>query len=170
MGKKKGNHLELFGEPLSFFPIPTHQKVSPLFAKLCEYLIFLHSSLCKEEKRFQQITTYLETQIIDSLIYEFYLRGSSKETVICHTRFPLFENLSRKIQRIEFDKWEMLHYKEKSGEGMSQDEKSQFEILKNHNKEIIEEFYSLLCTDKDIKDLIRKIKTSDSVNTIEKGF
>ena len=169
MGKKKGNQLELFGEPLSFFPIPTHQKVTPLFAKLCEYLIFLHSSLCKEEKRFQQITNYIETQIIDSLIYELYLGGNSQETAIHHTAFPLLENLSRRIQCIEFDKWEMLHYKEKSGEGMSQEAKSQLENLKEQNKEIIDEFYSLLHTDNQIRDLISEIKTSDSVNIIEEG-
>jgi len=170
MGKKKGNQLELFGEPLSFFPIPTHRKVSPLFTKLCEYLIFLHSSLCKEEKRFQQITTCIETQIVDTLIYELYLRGNSQETGIHHLMFPLFENLSRRIKRIEFDRWEKLHYKVKSGEGMSQDEKFQLEILKKHNKEIIEEFHSWLHNNKNLGDLISQIKTLDSVKTIEKGF
>ena len=170
MGKKKGNQLELFGEPLSFFPISIHLKIFPLFVKLCEYLIFLHSSSSKEEKRFQKIITYLETQIVDSLIYELYLRGNSQETAFNHPTFPLFENLSRKIKRIEFDKWELLHYKEKSGEEMSQDENFQIEILKKHNKEIIEESYSSLHINKHIGDLISQIKTSDSVNTIEKGY
>lgn len=169
MGKRKGKQLELFGEPISYFPIPTDLEVSPLFNEICDYLLFLHSSTYKE-KRFQQMVAYFETQIVDSLVYEQYFKEIFQKTTIHQSNFSLVKILSELIKHIEFDEWEILHYKEKSGEGMSNDEKHQLEILENQNLEIIEERYSLLKDNKQIGVLIDQIKALDFVNTIEEGF
>ena len=64
----------------------------------------------------------------------------------------------------------MLHYKEKSEEGLNNDEKHQLEILEPKNLEIIEECYTLLKDNKQLGDLINQIKAFDFVNTIEEGF
>ena len=77
MGKRKGNHLELFGEPVSHFPLPDHlDDFSPLFSQMSEYLLFLYS-IKPKEKRFQQLITYFETEIADSLVYEVYFSKKS---------------------------------------------------------------------------------------------
>ncbi|UCG02216.1 MAG: Eco57I restriction-modification methylase domain-containing protein [Candidatus Heimdallarchaeota archaeon] len=169
MGKRKGKHLELFGEPLSYFPIPTDFKAIPLFIELCEYLLFLHS-IKPKEKRFQHITTYFETHIVDSLVYELYLKESFRENTIHQSRVSLLEFLSRMISSIEFTRWEKLHYKENSGEELSNEEKDQLKTLEIHNLEIIEKLYALLKEDKLVKDLITQIKAFSYVNIIEKGF
>ncbi len=169
MGKRKGKHLELFGEPLSYFPIPTDLKVSLLFIEICDYLLFLHSIKYKE-KRFQQTIAYFETQIVDSLVYTLYLKEFFQKNTFHQSKFSLLEYLSRMIKRIEFNKWEMLHYKEKSGERLSNDEKHQLEILESQNLEIIKECYKLLKDNKQVRDLINQIKALDFVKIIEEGF
>ncbi|MFX0123050.1 MAG: Eco57I restriction-modification methylase domain-containing protein, partial [Candidatus Hodarchaeota archaeon] len=169
MGKRKGKQLELFGEPLSYFPLPTRMKTTKVFTEVCNYLLFLHSRIDKE-KRFQQMSDYFETQIVDSLVYELYLKEIMWKNVIHKSRFSLSKNLSRLVKHIEFDRWEMLHYKEKSGERMSNDEKHQLEILDSYNLEVIEECYSILRDNKQLGDLIHHIKGLKFVMTIEEGF
>lgn len=159
MGKRKGNHLELFGEPLSYFPLANYlDDLSPLFSHISEYLLFLHSIKDKQE-HIQQLITYFETEIADSLIYELYFSEASQKN-------SLSENLSRITKQIKFDEWEKFHYREKLGGGLSEDDKFQIDNLESQNTKIIERCYQLLLENKEIRDIISQIKIFDSVKRI----
>jgi hypothetical protein len=165
MGKRKGNQLELFGEPLSYFPFPNQlKKVVSLFTKLSEYLLFLHSIKHKKQCT-QHLITFYETEIVDPLVYELYLHDSSQKKSI-HNH--LSKKLSQLIESIEFDKWEALHYKEQSGGGLSNNEKRNLEILETHNMKIIKRSHYQIQENNQIGARLIQIKSWDSVKTIEK--
>ncbi|MFX1505878.1 MAG: Eco57I restriction-modification methylase domain-containing protein [Promethearchaeota archaeon] len=167
MGKRKGNQLELFGEPIGNFPFPKKSgNFLALFTKLSEYLLFLYLNKHKKEQ-FQDLITNYESEIVDPLVYELYLNDFSQKNTF---HYPLLENLSQFIECIEFDKWEELYYKKYLGGGLSNDEKHHLEILETDHVTMIERNLNLILGNKQISNLVKQIKAWNSVKTIEEVY
>ncbi|MFX1285748.1 MAG: Eco57I restriction-modification methylase domain-containing protein [Promethearchaeota archaeon] len=167
MGKRKGKHLELFGEPLGFFPIAHEFDNYLIISRITEYLLFLHSLKCKE-KDFQYIKDFFEKEIGDSLVYELYFKEKiRRNSVFQSKKYPLLELLSKKLKQIKFDKWNKLHYKEQVEKGLNDKEKLQKSTLENESLEIIEECYTLLKKSRSVSKIITQIKSNKLVKTIE---
>jgi len=167
MGKRKGKHLELFGEPLGFFPIPSDLEKFSVLSNISDYFLFLYTIKSKEI-RFQQIISYFQEEIADMLVFELYFIKKIQGNKINQSEnSSLLEFLSKEVKNIEYDQWVKLHYKEQIEKGLSKEEKLQKSTLENENLEIIEECYTSLKKSKQVCKLITQIKSNYLVMTIE---
>ena len=168
MGKRKGKHLELFGEPLGYFPIPFDLEKFPGLSIISDYLLFLHSTKKDKKAEFQQIIDYFDKQIADSLVFELYFKERLHENAFYHSEKPsLLANLSKELKSIEYDQWAKLHYKEQLEKGLSDNEKLQQETLEKENLETIGKCYAFLTNNVQIMEHIVQIKANNFVKTIE---
>jgi len=73
MGKRKGNALELIGEPLQFIPIKEiNRENQKPFISIVDYILFLKSL------PIDKISFYFE-QLIDGMVYELYFENEIKQ-------------------------------------------------------------------------------------------
>ncbi|MHA2246543.1 MAG: Eco57I restriction-modification methylase domain-containing protein [Candidatus Hodarchaeales archaeon] len=167
MGKRKGKHLELFGEPLGFFPIPYDLHKFPILSNISDYILFL-LSIKSKRIRFQQIIIYFKEQIADTLVFELYFKERLQRNGAYQSEKPsLLEHLSKKLKNIEYDQWAKLHYKEQLEKGLSDNEKFEKETLENESMNIIEESYTSLKQSKQVWKLLTQIRANNFVKTID---
>ena len=145
MGKKKGNQLEFFGEPLEFFPVhKDFLKYNILLAQLSEYMIFLTEEGPSLELGIS-IRTFFNEKIINALINELYQIKEKKKTSILHERLGLI------VKPIQFDEWENIHYLLKIGKDIDIRKYTQ---IRSINYSIILEVYNQVLSNFQIQSLL----------------
>lgn len=161
MGKRKGRHLELFGEPLGYFPIPSALEGINILSSIAEYILFLRS--CERKTVFlKHLINYFEEEIADSLVFEIYFMKQLDENGV----IPLIEIISKKLTPIEYDQWHMLNSLEQLENELNTTDKSQKEAFELENLDIIEETYSSLIKNNNLRIRIDQIKANPLVKTI----
>ncbi|MFW9854554.1 MAG: Eco57I restriction-modification methylase domain-containing protein [Candidatus Thorarchaeota archaeon] len=142
MGKRKGKLLEMFGDPLGYFPIPVKTNFGFL-AMISEYLLFLNSLEANEGLK-QQISDFFQ-KIADFIVIELYLRPHN-------SRFSTY--IAKRLIPIDYRRWESLHYEVQQTWGnmrnvpddYSQAKRKYFQIILDAHSSIQEDgvFHQLL--------------------------
>ncbi|MFW9778076.1 MAG: Eco57I restriction-modification methylase domain-containing protein [Candidatus Heimdallarchaeota archaeon] len=148
MGKRKGKLLEMFGDPLGYFPIPAKTKFGFL-AIISEYLLFL-SSIELEGKVKRQVSSFFQ-QIADLIVIELYLHPYNSE---------LSTYLAKSLKQIDYERWESLHYEVQlslDDTGKIPDEYSQ---AKSKYFRIILDVYSSIQEDRVFRRLLNEVKNN----------
>lgn len=167
MGKRKGMQLELFGEPLGYFPINQDFDKYSVLAIISDYLLFLHS-IITERTELKGTISYFDEKVADSLVYEVYFKEKfCKERLDSSKDLAFLEVISKELKSIEYDQWVELYYREQSKKGLNHDEKLQLETLEKENLKIINDCHTFLKTNKQIQDYMVQIKENPFVKTIE---
>ncbi|MFX0051714.1 MAG: Eco57I restriction-modification methylase domain-containing protein [Candidatus Hermodarchaeota archaeon] len=166
MGKKKGNQLELFGEPISFFPVPFDLNQFILVSILTDYILFLNS-IKNTNQLFIRIKEFLEKEIADSLVFELYFKNKFYEDKLYSSnKFLLRDSVLENLVPIEYEIWAHLAYYEKIGIGLNQEEERMKLILTEEFLKIIMECYTSLKDDQQIMKHITKINSHSWVRRI----
>ncbi len=167
MGKRKGKQLELFGEPLGYFPVHIELESHPIFALLADYLSFL-STIAPISDKFQHIKDFFQNQISDSLAYELYFKEKFCEDGLYPDNKPfLLEVISKALKPIKYDQWIELHYEEHINKGLRNQKNQMQEILEKGNLKIIEEVYNFLKNDQRTNKHINQVKSHPWVQQME---
>jgi adenine-specific DNA-methyltransferase len=166
MGKKKGKQLELFGEPLGYFPVPPNLEQFTLVSVISDYLLFLNS-MENVESAFLSIKDFFEKEIADSLVLEFYFMKKLHENGLYSSKKHFFLDIVLKdLKPIDYEKWAKLNYIENMGNKLNQREKLIKSAMTAEFLKIIEESYTLLSNNHQIKKLIEKINSHRWVKRI----
>ncbi len=167
MGKRKGKQLELFGEPLGYFPVHIELENHPKFAILSDYLCFLSRNVNISDK-FQHIREFIQNQICDSLVFELYFKEKFCEDGLYPDNNPfLLEIIPKALKPIQYDQWIELHYEEHISKGLRNQNKPTLKILEKENFKTIEEVYNSLKNNQRINEHINQVKSHSWVQKIE---
>lgn len=167
MGKRKGKQLELFGEPLGYFPIHYEIENYSIIYRITEYLLFLHS-LKYKENAFQQIKDFFDKELGDSLVYELYFKDKfHKEGFYQSNRALLIESMSKHLEPIKYDYWIESCFKERLQRNSNQFNNCNKETLTKENLRVINKVYMSLRNNQLIQAKIKRIKSNSWVQLIE---
>ena len=166
MGKRKGNQLELFGEPLNHFPIPKDFDNYHSLSDLADLILFL--SLFKElDGNLTQIKEYFET-VTETIIYEIYFKeilySEEKESL---DESSLYPNVMKSLKTINFEKHELLTQQNLNHDSLSEDFLSN---LKEYQEEILQTIfktYEIIQKNKKISKIIDEINSHEWIIKIE---
>ena len=139
-GKKKGNAIELFGEPIEDFPLPTiFEKfhISPLI----DYILYLQSLSTNP------VATHFLTHLVDELVFELYFKNGNEQY---NTNQHLYELVTKEFVEIDIDNW----LKGNSG------------LINTDFERIINYFYEEISTSKEYLELSKDIKNLKEVKYI----
>jgi hypothetical protein len=166
MGKRKGKQLELFGEPLSFFPIPNELERYQGLSILSEYLSFLHA-INELSPEFQRIKNFFQEQISDSLVFEMYFKEDLLNEGFYDTKTLLITKVTDKLIPIDYDQWIKLSDKNNVGIGLTQEEIDHQMILREECLKKIEECYRSIISNSGISELLIQLKELQTIKNIE---
>lgn len=156
MGKRKGKQLELFGEPLGFFPIPSDFKDYLVLSYISDYLLLLYS-INHEDTIYQQIRDFFERQIGDTLVYELYFKEEFYRSQSDST--PLLKIISKYLKPVDYDQWSEYQMKKRE------------EMFQSDNKmylNTISEAFKSLKRDQLIQTKINEIKSHPWVQLVDR--
>ncbi|MFX0171521.1 MAG: TaqI-like C-terminal specificity domain-containing protein, partial [Candidatus Hodarchaeota archaeon] len=166
MGKKKGKQLELFGEPVSYFPVPFDLDQFILVSILTDYILFLNS-IKNKDQLVKKIKEFLEKEITDSLIFELYFKKRFYEDKLYPSnKFILRDSVFENLVPIEYDQWAQLNYNENIGNGLNQQEEKMKLNMTEEFLRIITECYNSLNNKQHIHEHIAKINSHPWVRRI----
>lgn len=155
-------NYEIESLPIPRIPIPK-QKPFTIFTKYIHFIKQYKNYFVKEDKHFQYITDYFNI-LIDYIVYELYFKDKFYEDKLYQEpKEYLLELVSKYLKPINYDRWAELYWK-KQLEGITDKE---LESLEKDNMRIIEEVYNELVNDKEISELINKIRSHEWVKIIE---
>ncbi len=169
MGKRKGNQLELFGEPLNHFPIPKDFDNYQSLSDLADFILFL--SLFKElDGNLMQIKDYFET-ITETIIYEIYFKGNlysnEKESL---NDFSLYHYVMKSLNAINFENHELLTQQSLNHDSLSED----FLLnLRENQEEILQtilDTYEIIQKNKKISKIMNEINSNKWIIKIENFY
>ena len=146
--------------------LPNQIKIK-ILDNISDYLCYLNSD--EDMRKIEEKSlAYLDTMVADSLIYEIYLKDKFvEEGAYSDLKNDLASLLEKNIPKIDYDEWSALHWKKKLGEGLSSDEEEKLRSLEKDNLEIIKSTHEKISKNKEINDLIYKIKSNDWIKLIE---
>ncbi len=166
MGKRKGKQLELFGEPLSLFPLPQKMEKYLDATILTDYLLFLFS-LEDIDPKILELKEYFEKEISNCLVIEIYLREKfCIENYLLKDDPILLEYISDNFNHIDYEYWS-TNYKGSKKHILV--DKNQETMEKEYLK-IIEESYRQIKNNTLISDYIEKIKAHTWIKIMNKQF
>jgi hypothetical protein len=166
MGKRKGKQLELFGEPLNYFPIPKDFENYHCLSNLTNYILFL-SSFKELDENSIRIKEYFEF-IADIIIYEIYFKGNlysnEKESL---NEPSLYHYVVKSLKIIDFENHEhlihqTLNHASLSAEFLLNLRECQEEILQS-----IFETYEIIQKNEKIGKIIDQINTHEWIIKIK---
>ncbi len=163
MGKRKGKQLELFGEPLNYFPLP--RNFHPL-STLADYLLFLYY-IKDLNPKFMRIRDFFESYIIDSLIYELYFGdkfASDKKTR--YNDHSLLQLVLKCINKVNFEDWIELNYRNEMTNSLDEEDYIKLMTSKEEILNEINNSYVLLSQNKDIKRIVEQILSNKWIESI----
>ncbi|MFX0136566.1 MAG: Eco57I restriction-modification methylase domain-containing protein [Candidatus Hodarchaeota archaeon] len=167
MGKKKGKQLELFGEPLSYFPVPFDLDRFILVSILTDYILFLNS-VGTTDQLLLNIKNFLEKEIADSLVFELYFKNKFYEDKLYSSNnFILQDKVLENLTPIEYDIWAHLNYTEKIGNGLNKQEEKMRSNLKEEFLKVIKSCHKSLNNNPQIHKYIAKIKSHPWVKKMD---
>ncbi|MFX0182792.1 MAG: Eco57I restriction-modification methylase domain-containing protein [Candidatus Hodarchaeota archaeon] len=166
MGKKKGKHLELFGEPLGYFPVPPDIEQFMPISVITDYLLFLNS-MENVDSTILSVKDFFEKEIADSLVLEFYFMEKLYENGLYSSKkYFLLDSVLKNLKHIEYENWAKLNYIEIMGNKLNQREGLMKSAMTADFLKIIEKTYISLNNDQQINKLIEKIKSHSWVKRI----
>ncbi len=166
MGKRKGKQLELFGEPLNYFPISKKFDRFIKLSKLADYLLFLYSIENLDEKM-NQIKIYFDDCITNSLIYELYFEDEFDFIdKMSYNDSSLLQLVNNCIKKIDLEEWLGLNYKIEFLKAPQDESIHKIEFLRNKIFQIINESYIVLKKDDRVQRIIDLIHSQKWIKTI----
>jgi len=106
----------------------------------------------------------------DFLIYELYFKEKFHEDGLYpEPKEYLLELVSKHLKPINYDRWAELYWKKQLEGELTAKEEKELEKQEKENLKIIEGVYNAFLNDKEIMDLIGKIKSHHWVKVIEGG-
>jgi len=132
-----------------------------LFEKLVNLIQFLYYLD-------SEYSSYFDEDLLDSLVYELYFKDKFVEDgTYSGIKIDLASLLEGCIPKIKYDEWSALYWKKKLGEDLSPKEEQSLNSLEKDNLEIIKSTYDTLTKNKEIAELINRIKSNDWIKLIE---
>jgi len=166
MGKRKGKQLELFGEPLNYFPISKKFDRLIKLSKLTDYLLFLYSIEDLDEKM-NQIKIYFDDCITNSLIYELYFEDEFDFIdEMSYSDSSLLQLVNNCIEKIDLEEWLGLNYKIEFLKAPQDESLHKIEFLRNKIFQIINESYIALKEDDRVQRIIDLIHSHKWIKII----
>jgi len=138
-------------------------KASRVLDILTDYMLSLNARE-DSRKKYGNIINYFDEQIIDSIVYELYF----KEKLYNEDKEYLLNAISKHLKPINYDRWAELYWKNQLEDNLTEEEEGELKQLEEENLRIIEEVYEDIKDDKEINNLIKKIKSHEWVKIIEK--
>ncbi|MHA1271114.1 MAG: Eco57I restriction-modification methylase domain-containing protein [Candidatus Helarchaeota archaeon] len=133
---------------------------------LVDYLLFLNSTQKKREK-FNDIITFFDRQIADSIVYELYFKEKFHDDgLYSEPHEYLLDLISEHLNPIDYDHWNNLFWKLQIEENLTDNLKNKFNSLNKKNLEIIIEVYEKLCHNNNIQNYISRILSHPWVKQI----
>ena len=143
MGKRKGKHLELFVEPLNYFPVPKGFETFSGLSIITDYLLFLQI-LPRDDSYVKKLIKYFHEEIADPIIFEIYFWNEiSKDE---ESPFELKEYILQKLVSIDYE--QVLT------------DLDRFRLLKEEYLEIIKRCYISLNDDDILKQKLYQIRSN----------
>lgn len=159
MGKRKGEALEFFGEPIDFFPIKIaleDEKIIEILAMCADFLLVLNSGNLKTFN--QNIEKEFVDKMIDNVIFELYLLNKTELINF------LVTNLINK--QINHDRWFNLSRKQLLNNKLLPDELQEYLRLEKNIKENIIENYRKIKEEEVFNQIISDIESSRIVKNL----
>ncbi|OFV67330.1 MAG: hypothetical protein SCAL_001599 [Candidatus Syntrophoarchaeum caldarius] len=131
---------------------------SPFMQKLYEILadrpLFLNAT---EERRnkLKDVIEFFDRQIADNLVYELYFKEKFAEVV------------SKHLKAVNYDRWSELYWKRELEGDLKPEEEKELKDLENENLKTIIEVVKAIKSDREIMELIEKIKGHEWVRLVE---
>ncbi|MEM4712749.1 MAG: hypothetical protein QXI78_06905 [Archaeoglobaceae archaeon] len=138
-----------------------------VLARIGEYL---HFSNATEERRteLREIIEFLDCRITDSLVYELYFKEKFHEDGLYpEPKEYLLELVSKLLKPINYDRWAELYRKKQLEGKLTDSEEKELERLEKENLRTVESVYNALIHDKQIQEVIKKIKAHPWIRVIE---
>jgi hypothetical protein len=163
MGKRKGKQLELFGEPLNFFPIPEN---FTKLVSLADYLLFLYS-VKDLTRKFLKIRNFFENYIVDSLIFELYFENefTSAKDLHCNNH-SLIQLVLKFVRKVNFEEWNELTYRNELSKPLNEEDSIRIKNLKGEIFQRISDSYVLLKQNEEIMRIIKQIHSHKWIQSI----
>ncbi|AEH07586.1 Eco57I restriction-modification methylase domain-containing protein [Methanothermococcus okinawensis] len=134
------------------------------FYELIHYLAFL---TLKKQKEDTDTINFMDI-IINNLIYELYFKEKFYEDKIYNEpKEYLLEAVSKHLEPINYDKWAELYWKKQLENNLTSEEEQELKQLEENNIKTVKEVYNSIKEDKEINELINKIKSHKWVKIIE---
>jgi len=144
-----------------------NKKISYFLDILTDYMLLLNAKEANK-KKYKNIISYFDKQVIDSLVYELYFKEKFYEDGLYpEPKEYLLETVSKHLKPINYDRWSKLYWKKQLENNLTKKEEEEFKELEENNLKTIQEVYETIRNDKEIKKSIEKIKSHEWVKIIE---
>ncbi len=138
--------------------------ISP-FYELISYLAFL--TLKNIADKHKDVINLVE-EIINFLIYELYFKEKFHEDKLySKSKEYLLKSVSKHLKPINYDKYAELYWKKQLENNLTKEEEKELKQLEEQNLKIIKEVYESIKNDKELNNLIDKIKSHEWVKIVE---
>ena len=142
-------------------PIPKELIKNSMAANLALYLSITSQRNQESQKTF---LNYL----LDSLVYELYFKEKfAEDGLYPEPKEYLLEAVSKHLKPINYDRWAELYWKKQLEGNLKQEEEKELEDLENENLKTIIEVAESIKSDREIMELIEKIKSHEWVRVVE---
>ncbi|MBW9222758.1 Eco57I restriction-modification methylase domain-containing protein [Methanothermococcus sp. SCGC AD-155-C09] len=156
-------NYEIESLPMPRIPLSKQQP----FITLADYLLFLNATEERREK-LKEAIEFFNDQIADSLVYELYFKEKfSEDGLYPEPKEYLLETISKLIKPINYDRWGELYWKKQLEGNITKDEERELKKLEEENLKTIEEVYTSIKNNSEVKKWIEKIKSHEWIKVIE---
>ena len=157
-------------ETIEKLPIPeiTHT-IKDVLDRMSDYLLFLNATEERRQKP-KEMIEFFDRQIADSLVYELYFKEKfAEDGLYPEPKEYLLEAVSKHLRPINYDRWAELYWKKQLEGNLKPEEEKELEDLENENLKTIIEVAEAIKADREIVELIEKIKGHEWVRVVEGG-
>jgi len=142
-------------------------KITKPYETIADYLLFLNATEERRQK-LKEIIEFFDRQIADSLVYELYFKEKFHEDGLYQEQKEyLLESVSKHLKPINYDRWAELYWKKQLEGDLTKEEEEELKKLEEENLKIIKEVFESIKADKEVMNLIEKIKQHEWVKIVE---
>ena len=153
-------------EPIPLVEAP--KNIQQIFEILTDYILYINSDKDIREK-FKDTIEFFDRQIADSLVYELYFKEKFVEDGLYPTpKRYLAEAVSKHLKAVNYDRWAELYWKGQLEGNLKPEEEKELEDLENENLKTIIEVVEAIKADREIVELIERIKGHEWVRVVER--
>jgi len=142
-------------------------KITKPYETIADYLLFLNATE-ERRKKLKEIIEFFDRKIADSLVYELYFKEKFHEDGLYpEPKEYLLEAVSKYLKSINYDRWADLYWKKQLEDSLKKEEEEELKQLEEENLRTIIEVFEVIKADKEVMNLIEKIKQHEWVKLIE---
>jgi len=129
--------------------------------------LFLNATKERREK-LKDVIEFFDRQIADSLVYELYFKEKFAEDGLYPApKGYLADAVSKHLKPINYDRWSKLYWEGELKENLKPEEEKELKDLENENLKTIIEVVKAIKADREITELIGRIKGHEWVRVVE---